>query len=212
MKVDATLRKEYSISSLNKKEVDANPCNQFSQWFSEAMNAEIPEPNAMILSTVGTNHCPSQRTVLLKEFSREGFVFYTNYASTKGKHIDENSQVCLLFPWFYLQRQVIIQGVAVKVSKEESQKYFHSRPRGSQLGAFVSKQSEKITSREWLETQLTIAKEKHANKKVPLPSNWGGYIVYPHTFEFWQGRENRLHDRIYYQWRNGAWEISRLSP
>ena len=181
-------------------------------WFGEARNAEIKEPNAMILATANAGGAPSQRTVLLKGIGPDGFVFYTNYESRKGKEMAENSQVSVIFPWYTLERQVIISGVVHKVSMKESEAYFHSRPRGSQLGAWVSDQSEKIPSREFLEGKLKEAELAFENKEIPLPENWGGYRIVPSSFEFWQGRESRLHDRIFYEYEEGAWTLSRLSP
>lgn len=174
---------------------------------------EIIEPTAMTLATVDTNGQPFQRTVLLKTFSEEGFVFYTNYESRKAAHLDQNPKISLLFPWYSLERQVAITGHVEKVSTKESLKYFLSRPKGSQLGAWVSNQSEVITSRSILETKLSQMKEKFKEGKIPLPDHWGGYRVIPQTIEFWQGRKSRLHDRIFFQKENeNSWAISRLSP
>lgn len=208
----ASLRNEYLKSKLGDTEVLADPMAQFSKWFDEAVASEELEPNAMILGSVDENNQPHQRTVLLKGFDENGFVFYTNYQSNKGRQMEKNPLVNLLFPWFNLQRQIIICGTISKVSKTESEEYFHSRPRGSQLSGYVSNQSERISSREALETKLEEVTVKFEGQEVPLPEYWGGYLVKPVSFEFWQGRENRLHDRIYFECRNEKWEASRLSP
>jgi pyridoxamine 5'-phosphate oxidase len=208
----ADLRNEYSQSELNEDSVDKNPISQFNIWFSEALKSEILEPNAMILSTVNSEGQPSQRTVLLKAFDEKGFVFYTNYTSRKAKEMETNPNVSLLFPWYGLERQVIIQGSTEKVSQTESLKYFLSRPVGSQLGAWVSHQSSVITSRSILEMKLREMKDKFKNGKIPLPDFWGGFRVIPRTLEFWQGRPNRLHDRIHYDLQGKDWMISRLAP
>jgi pyridoxamine 5'-phosphate oxidase len=208
----ADLRNEYSQSELNEDSVDKNPISQFDIWFSQALKSEILEPNAMILATVNSEGQPSQRTVLLKAFDKKGFVFYTNYTSRKAKEIETNPNVSLLFPWYGLERQVIIQGTTEKVSQTESLKYFLSRPVGSQLGAWVSHQSSVITSRSILEMKLREMKDKFKDGKIPLPDFWGGYRVIPHSFEFWQGRPNRLHDRIHYDLDGRDWMISRLAP
>ncbi|MEQ8906395.1 pyridoxamine 5'-phosphate oxidase [Ekhidna sp.] len=209
----ASLRNEYTQAELNEGTIDVNPFNQFEKWFTEAVASEILEPNAMVLSTVSKNGIPSQRTVLLKDANKEGYTFYTNYDSKKGREIERNPHVSLLFPWYDLERQIIITGKAQKVSKETSVNYFHSRPRESQLGAWASQQSNEIADRSILEEKLKMLEERFLNKEIPLPENWGGYLVIPESFEFWQGRASRLHDRIYYQDEmEGTWKISRLSP
>ena len=208
----ADLRKEYTQAELEISSVEPLPINQFEKWFEEAMKSELLEPNAMVLSTTDTKGRSLQRTVLLKAFDTQGFVFYTNYSSRKYRHIEENNQVCVLFPWYGLERQVIITGITEKVSQSESIKYFLSRPHGSQLGAWVSNQSSVITSRSILETKLAEMKQKFKEGKVPLPDFWGGVRIIPDSIEFWQGRPNRLHDRIFYELINDRWKISRLSP
>lgn len=213
MKSDvSSLRNEYLKSALSDADISSDPFDQFKVWFDEAIDSDQMEPNAMILGTVENGTQPHQRTVLLKGYDTNGFVFYTNYKSNKGLHLERNPHVNLLFPWYYLQRQIIICGEVEKVSKQESEAYFHSRPRGSQLSAFISNQSEVVESRDELEKRLKEAEEQFKNQDVPLPENWGGYLVTPTSFEFWQGRENRLHDRYLYQLEAGNWSISRLSP
>lgn len=208
----ANLRKEYTKASLNIDTVDRSPFVQFEKWFNEAVSSELLEPNAMVLSTADLDLNISQRTVLLKAFDKIGFVFYTNYKSKKATHIEQNSKVSLLFPWYGLERQVAISGTAQKISIEESLKYFLSRPRGSQLGAWVSQQSQIITSRSILETKMQEIKEKFKNGQIPLPDFWGGYRVVPEKIEFWQGRPNRLHDRLLFTRDADTWKIDRLSP
>ena len=207
------LRKEYTKASLDIESALRNPFEQFEKWFNEAQNGQLPEPNAMVLSTVDTDGQPFQRTVLMKALEENGIVFYTNYKSRKAKQIEANNKVNILFPWFPMERQVAIQGVAVKVSTKESLSYFLSRPHGSQLGAWVSQQSQVISSRSILEMKLAEMKQKFKEGKVPLPDFWGGYRIEPTSFEFWQGRQNRLHDRLLYEKQaDGSWQISRLSP
>lgn len=208
----ADLREEYTMASLDIDAVEKNPFDQFRKWFEEARKGELLEPNAMVVSTVDEQHQPFQRTVLLKALDDNGLVFYTNYGSRKAKHIDQNAQVSLLFPWYGLERQVAIIGKAEKVSTKESLKYFTSRPHGSQLGAWVSDQSQVISSRSILEVKLNEMKEKFKAGKVPLPDFWGGYRVVPESFEFWQGRKSRLHDRLMFTKTGNDWEIERLAP
>ncbi len=208
----ADLRKEYQQAALDVSSVKPNPIDQFETWFDQALSSDILEPNAMVLSTSDANGQSTQRTVLLKAFDHKGFVFYTNYKSRKAKQITENTRVSLLFPWYPLERQVIIQGTAEKVSKAESLKYFMSRPSGSRLGAWVSHQSQIITSRSILEMKLEEMKRKFKDGHIPLPDFWGGFRVVPHTVEFWQGRPNRLHDRIEYLKKGPHWSSHRLSP
>ncbi len=213
MKEDiASIRKEYTQASLDTQSVDKSPFIQFEKWFKEALDGDLLEPNAMVLGTVNSEGQSFQRTVLLKSFDEHGLVFYTNYTSRKARHISENANVSLLFPWYSLERQVIVTGQAKKVSQKESLKYFLSRPRGSQLGAWVSHQSQIISSRGILETKLYEMKEKFKEGKIPLPDHWGGFRVIPQSFEFWQGRASRLHDRVMYEKHNNLWDISRLSP
>ncbi len=207
------LRSEYKGEYLDVTNVNASPFLQFEKWFNQSVDSEIEDPNAMIASTVDNFGMPSTRTVLLKAFDSKGFVFYTNYESRKSKELEYNPKIALLFPWFPLSRQLIIQGEVEKVSKMESVKYFLSRPFGSQLGAWVSHQSQIISSRNILEMQLREMKEKFKKGKIPLPDNWGGYRVKPVFFEFWQGQPNRLHDRISYSLQpDGTWKIERLAP
>ena len=208
----ADFRKEYSDRGLHREELNPDPVAQFSTWFEQATEMKVHEPNAMTLATVDETGMPYQRTVLLKYFDTEGFVFFTNYGSRKAKQIAANPRVSLLFPWITLERQVIIQGTAEKISTAESLKYFASRPRESQIGAWVSNQSEVITSRKFLMQKLNEISEKFHKGEIPLPSFWGGYRVKPETIEFWQGGSARLHDRFLYRREGAAWEMDRLSP
>jgi pyridoxamine 5'-phosphate oxidase len=208
----AAFRKEYSDRGLRREELNPDPVAQFSEWFTQATELEVHEPNAMTLATVDENGMPFQRTVLLKYYDKDGFVFFTNYGSRKAAQIAANPKVSLLFPWITLERQVIIQGCAEKISTAESLRYFASRPRESQIGAWVSNQSEVITSRKFLMQKLAEIKDKFAHGEIPLPSFWGGYRVVPEAVEFWQGGPARLHDRFLYQKKDGGWHIERLSP
>ncbi|MCZ6673442.1 MAG: pyridoxamine 5'-phosphate oxidase [Verrucomicrobia bacterium] len=209
----SSLRQEYTQSGITRQSLHPNPFKQFEVWFQQAFDAGLTEPNAMSLTTVSHEGQPSIRTVLLKEYDEEGFFFYTNYESTKARQIAENPKVALLFPWLALERQVIIHGKAAKVSAARSLKYFLSRPRGSQLGAWVSHQSGIVASRSVLEGKLQEIKDKFAGGQIPLPGFWGGYRVVPEKIEFWQGRANRLHDRLNYERSEGGeWVISRKSP
>ncbi len=212
IKVDK-LRSEYKGEYLDISNVDPSPFKQFKVWFKEALHSDIYDPNAMILSTVDQNGMPSSRTVLLKAYDERGFVFYTNHKSNKVKELEENPHLVVLFPWFKLSRQLIIQGTVERVSKMESLKYFLSRPLGSKLSAWVSHQSAVISSRNILEMKLKEMKEKFRDGKVPLPDYWGGFRIIPSSFEYWQGQPERLHDRIYYSLQNdGNWKIVRLAP
>ncbi len=208
----ADFRREYSERGLHRVDLDTNPVKQFEIWFKQAIELEVHEPNAMTLATVDAGGMPYQRTVLLKYFDGEGFVFFTNYSSRKAKQIGINPKVSLLFPWLTLERQVIIQGRAEKISTAESLKYFASRPRESQLGAWVSNQSEVVSSRKLLMQKLAEIKEKFREGEIPLPSFWGGYRVVPENIEFWQGGPARLHDRFLYSRDGDEWVIERLSP
>jgi pyridoxamine 5'-phosphate oxidase len=208
----ASMREQYTRAGLQKEELAPNPINQFELWFKQAMEGELFEPNAMSLATVSPDGAPSQRTVLLKYFDNNGFVFFTNYESQKARDIAGNPQVSLLFTWLPLERQVRIQGTASKISTSESLKYFMSRPRGSQLGAWVSQQSSIINSRQLLLTKFDELKRKFMNQEVPLPSFWGGYRIQPSYFEFWQGRQHRLHDRFAYKLNQEEWSIEQLAP
>ncbi len=205
-------RNEYLKGGLEREDLNDNPFKQFEQWFKHACDCDVKEPNAMVLSTVSSDGSPTSRVVLLKSWDEKGFVFYTNYESKKSKDITENPKVSLLFAWLDLERQLRINGVAEKVSTTESLRYFLSRPTGSRLGAWVSQQSSIITSRSLLEMQFDKMKRKFADGKIPLPDFWGGFRIVPTYFEFWQGRENRLHDRFAYQKNGDSWDISRLAP
>lgn len=207
------LRKNYTKAELNEENLNSNPYKQFELWFDQAFSSQIEEPNAMSLATVSIDYNVTIRTVLLKLFDEKGFVFFTNYESVKAKQINETKNVAVVFPWLVLERQVIITGTASKVSTAESLKYFSTRPRGSQLGAWISQQSSVITSRKLLEMKLDEIKRKFLDKEIPLPGFWGGYRIVPKTFEFWQGRPNRLHDRFQYiKDEEGKWIINRLAP
>lgn len=205
-------RKEYSAVGLHRNDLDDCPLQQFTRWLQQAIELQVHEPNAMTLATVDERGMPLQRTVLLKYFDPEGFVFFTNYESRKARQIEQNPQVCLLFPWITLERQVIIQGRAEKISTTESLKYFTSRPRESQLGAWVSQQSSVISSRKLLMQKLHEIGEKFKHGEIPLPSFWGGFRVVPETIEFWQGGPARIHDRFLYTKGEENWSIERLSP
>ena len=209
----SALRRNYTRESLSEADVNADPFKQFDHWFREALNSQLPEPNAMTLASATQDGRPSARTVLLKGFDHQGFVFYTNYESKKGQEIDTNPQVALLFTWLELERQIRIEGAAERVSPEESETYFQSRPKGSQVGAWASPQSRVISGREWLEEKMEELNDtfKH-DENLPLPPFWGGYRVRPDCIEFWQGRENRLHDRIRYTRTETGWKIERLAP
>jgi pyridoxamine 5'-phosphate oxidase len=206
------LRRDYTQRGLDLADLNPDPFVQFELWFKQAQEADLLEPNALVLSTVSPVGAPYQRTVLLKYFDRDGFVFFTNYGSRKAQHMASNAQVSLLFPWYPLERQLAIAGTASKISAAESLRYFASRPRSSQLGAWVSQQSSIISSRQLLEMQFETMREKFLNREVPLPDFWGGYRVQPTSFEFWQGRPSRLHDRFLYSQAAGQWAIARLSP
>ncbi|KEQ16298.1 pyridoxine 5'-phosphate oxidase [Endozoicomonas numazuensis] len=206
------LRENYTQAGLDLDSLDSDPFQQFDLWFQQAVEAQLPEPNAMSLATVSAEGLPSLRTVLLKHISSEGFVFFTNYSSRKAQDITENSNVAIMFPWIPLERQVIVRGSAEKISKSDSLRYFTSRPHGSQLGAWVSQQSSVITGRKVLEMKLEEMKRKFKEGKVPLPDFWGGYRIVPDSIEFWQGRPNRLHDRFLYRREQSDWCIERLSP
>jgi pyridoxamine 5'-phosphate oxidase len=205
-------RKEYKQLKLNREELLADPFNQFNKWFDDAEKAGIEEPNAMILSTSGNNLRPSSRIVLLKNYTSDGFSFFTNYDSKKGQQISENPYASLLFPWHNIERQVRIEGMIEKLSEEISDEYFQNRSVGSRLGAWTSKQSREIPSREFLEKKEQEFKIIFKVGIIPRPSDWGGYILKPDLFEFWQGRENRLHDRFEYKIVKSGWKINRLSP
>ena len=208
----ADFRKEYSDRGLRREELNPDPVAQFSEWFIQACELTVHEPNAMSLATADEAGMTYQRTVLLKYYDHDGFVFFTNYGSRKAKQIAANPQVSLMFPWLTLERQVVIQGLAEKISTAESLRYFASRPRESQIGAWVSNQSEVITSRKFLMQKLAEMREKFRQGEIPLPSSWGGYRVVPAAIEFWQGGPARLHDRFIYRKSDAAWHIERLAP
>ena len=198
---------------LDIDDLDANPFKQFELWFNQAIEVNLREPNAMVLATTGKDMMPSARTVLLKIFDESGFVFFSNYKSKKAKDIEENPKAAVLFPWLDLDRQVKIEGSIEKISSKESLKYFLSRPKGSQLGAWVSHQSEVVSSRSLLEAKFNEIKNKFVKGEIPFPSFWGGYIIKPQTIEFWQAGTNRLHDRFVYTLQNdNSWKIERLAP
>jgi pyridoxamine 5'-phosphate oxidase len=207
----AALRRNYTRDGLRRADLDPDPIGQFRKWFSEALAAELVEPNAMVLSTTDGKR-PSSRTVLLKAYDERGFVFFTNYESRKAREIAVDAHVSLLFPWYPLERQVGIIGHAERISAAESLAYFASRPHGSRLGAWVSQQSTVINSRKFLEMKWDEMKRKFADGEIPLPSFWGGIRVIPEEIEFWQGRENRLHDRFRYARSEASWAIQRLAP
>jgi pyridoxamine 5'-phosphate oxidase len=206
------LRREYKLNNLSEETVHKIPIKQFEKWFQDALNARLTDPNAMILSTADEKAKPSARVVLLKGSSNKGFTFFTNYNSLKGKNLSENSSASLLFFWAELERQVRIEGKIKKISKVESQKYFDTRPLESRLAAWASEQSTVIPDRDYLEKRFQKFKEQFKGKKIPMPKDWGGFILVPDYFEFWQGRENRLHDRICYKRVNKNWKIIRLAP
>ena len=207
-------RKSYEKSELLETNIPEDPINLFNRWFHEVEDfGGVDEVNAMTISTIGLNGYPKSRVVLLKQFTFEGFIFYTNYNSEKGKAIENNPAVCLSFFWQSMERQVIIQGIAEKTSENISDNYFDSRPEGSKLGAIVSNQSDVIPSRNSLEIQLKQLEQDFENKEIPRPKHWGGFLVKPISVEFWQGRPNRLHDRIRYQLQaDFSWKIDRLAP
>jgi len=207
------MRRNYAQQPLDFGDLNPSPFTQFDHWMRQAIEGQLLEPNAMSLATVGASGQPSLRTVLLKGFDENGFVFYTNYESAKAREIAGNPQVALLFQWLPLERQVSVTGRAERISAAESLRYFLSRPRESQIGAWASQQSEVITTRSILEGKFAEMKAKFVSGQIPLPSFWGGYRVTPATFEFWQGRPNRLHDRFRYGLNaEKKWEISRLMP
>ncbi len=206
------LRQDYRAASLSEHDVDGNPILQFKKWFSDAIGAHLYEPNVMTLATADAESKPSARIVLLKGFDNDGFVFFTNYESKKGKELLENPQAALVFFWAELERQVRIEGVVSKVEEHISTDYFHSRPKGSQIGAIASRQSAVIADRSILEKRVENLSAEFAEKEIPRPTNWGGYLLKPSLIEFWQGRSSRLHDRVVYQIMDGTWEINRLAP
>ncbi len=208
----ANLRREYALARLDEADLGRDPIVGFGRWFEEAGAAEVPEPNAMVLATATADGAPSARVVLLKGFDQRGFLFFTDYRSRKGAELDANPRAALVFHWRELERQVRITGGVERTVFEESEVYFRSRPRGSRLGAWASQQSRPIPSREVLERALSDAERRFGDGEVLLPPYWGGFRVRPETIEFWQGRENRLHDRIRFVREGEGWRVERLSP
>ncbi|MEY4094979.1 MAG: Pyridoxine/pyridoxamine 5-phosphate oxidase [Acidobacteriota bacterium] len=209
----ADLRRDYASRALDEHDADPNPMRQFSIWFDEALRSQLLDTNAMTLATASASGEPAARIVLLKGADDAGFVFYTNYDSHKGRDLTENPRACLLLFWAELERQVRITGSVSRTSREESEAYFHSRPIESQIGATISRQSRAVADRSEIEARYAAVAATLADGKVPLPSNWGGYRVAPHTIEFWQGRKSRLHDRLLYSKQaDGSWSRARLEP
>ncbi|MCC5925194.1 MAG: pyridoxamine 5'-phosphate oxidase [Bacteroidetes bacterium] len=207
------IRRDYMLESLDVSDLLPDAIEMFNKWFSEAMKSQVADVTAMSLATVDVNLQPTSRIVLLKGVEKGKFIFYTNYESAKGKEIAQNNRVGLCFYWPELERQIRIEGKAVKLDKEANESYFNSRPYESRLGAWASHQSSPVQSREQLEAQYSDMKEEYPDENnVPLPPYWGGYAVKAHRIEFWQGRASRLHDRFQYEWVEGSWKITRLSP
>ena len=208
----ARLRNEYQAAGLARRDLPSRPIELWRRWLGDAQDCGIAEINAMVVSTVDPDGAPSSRTVLCKGADDDGFVFFTNYLSRKGRGLTVEPRVSLLFPWHQLSRQVIVGGIAVPVSRAESEAYFATRPRGAQISAWASEQSSPVASRDALEQRVHELEAKYDGRDVPCPPFWGGYLVRPATIEFWQGRHDRLHDRLRYIAREGGWEIERLSP
>lgn len=208
----AALREEYSQRHLRRRDLDPDPIAQFNRWLAEAVESRLKDPNAMSLATVNADGQPCARIVLLKGVGPEGFLFFTNYGSRKAAELEANPRVALNFFWAELERQVVIEGAARKASREEANTYFHSRPVGSQLGAWASRQSQIVPSRDCLESKLQDVTAQYAGQEVPLPDFWGGYWVKPSAIEFWQGGPSRIHDRLRYVRENSGWRVERLSP
>ena len=209
----ADIRKEYKKQALQEKDVDSDPILQFGKWWDDAIKSEVDEVNAMTLATATASGIPDARIVLLKDYTEQGFVFFTNYESRKGNELSENPQACLVFFWKELERQIRISGSVEKIPLAESDAYFSSRPKDSQLGAWASPQSRVITTRGIIEERATQYQQQFGNENIPRPDHWGGYIVKPDSIEFWQGRPGRLHDRIQYTLlKEGNWKMERLAP
>jgi pyridoxamine 5'-phosphate oxidase len=209
----AALRQEYTAGGFSETDADPNAIRQFEIWFQQAQSAGLREPNAMVLATADKSGMPSTRVVLLKQVSEAGFAFFTNYLSRKGRELAENPRAAATFPWIDLERQVCITGAVRKLLRADSEAYFKVRPRGSRLGAWVSQQSSVIPGRAFLEERMSELEHRYPDDDIPLPPNWGGYLLAPEQIEFWQGRPSRLHDRILYTAQpDGKWRIERLSP
>ena len=209
----AELRQEYTLAGLSESNLAPDPIAQFQKWLGEAMTAQLAEPNAMVLATVAADGQPSTRTVLLKALDARGFSFFTNYESRKARELATNARAALTFPWHALERQVNVEGHVSKLPREEAEAYFKLRPRGSRLGAWASNQSQVIAGRDTLEARMKQLEAQYPGEEIPLPPNWGGYVLAPERIEFWQGRPSRLHDRLRYtRLPDGSWRIERLSP
>ena len=209
----AEIRRDYTLKSLSENDAYTDPIKQFEQWWNEAVDSKIDEVNAMTLATSSPDGLPSARIVLLKGFTNQGFVFFTNYESYKGQQLAENPKACLVFFWKELERQVRITGLVVKVSSKESDEYFHSRPKASRIGTWASPQSQVINDRQWIDDKFNDLVNKMVGTDIQRPAHWGGYLVKPVVIEFWQGRPSRLHDRIQYSLEDsGKWKIERLAP
>ena len=206
------LKKQYSDTGIDQNSVDSDPFKQFRIWFDQAIDSGIAEPNGFSLCTVSKDSTPSQRTVLMKSYDKDGFIFYTNHNSRKGQQLKERNTASMLFPWYELHRQINIEGKVERIDDRQSFDYFNSRPRGSQIGAWASRQSAVLANRQELMQQQQEMEDRFSDQEIPLPEFWGGYQIKPTRFEFWQGRTHRLHDRIVYTSVDGHWQIQRLSP